>query len=172
MKISTPRLTLRNWCEEDRAAFAALHADPEVMYDLGGSFDRTHSDAKFDRYVTAFDQHGFCRWAILDANGRFIGYTGIMPHGADHPLGVHVDIGWRLARPAWGRGYATEAAKAALDDGFRRLAFREVLAYTSSNNLRSQSVMTRAGMVREPRRDFALPETSWCGLVWAATPTH
>ncbi len=171
MKISTPRLILRNWREEDRAAFAAMHADPQVMHDLGGTFDRTRSDTKFDRYVAAFEQHGVCRWTVLDLNGQFIGYTGIILQGADHPLGAHADIGWWLVRSAWGHGYATEAAKAALEDGFRRLAFEEVLAYTAAGNLRSQAVMTRAGLVRAPQRDFTLPETGWHGFVWVARPT-
>lgn len=170
MQISTPRLILRNWREEDRAAFAVMHGDAEVMHDLGGPFDQAHSDTKFDRYVAAYEQHGFCRWAVLETNGQFVGYTGIMPHGTDHRLGPHADVGWRLVRSAWGHGYAEEAAEAALEDGVRRLAFEEVFAYTTPDNLRSQSVMARLGLIREPHRDFTLPETGWRGLVWTAKP--
>lgn len=170
MIISTPRLTLRPWRERDRDAFARLHADPEIMADLGGPFDRARSDTKFDRYAAAFERHGLCRWAVLGSAGELLGYTGIMQHGAGHPLGAHADIGWRFTRSAWGHGYATEAAKAALEDGFARGGLAEVLAYTSADNSRSQAVMKHLGLTREERRDFTLPDTGWRGLVWVARP--
>jgi RimJ/RimL family protein N-acetyltransferase len=87
--IRTDRLRLRNWRESDRDAFALLNAAPEVTQDLGGPLDRIESDAKFDRYVAAFDRHGFCRWALEDLNGQFLGYTGVMPSRPGHPLGPH-----------------------------------------------------------------------------------
>jgi len=77
--IRSDRLKLRNWRESDRDAFAGLNAAPEVTQDLGGPLDRSESDAKFDRYVAAFDQRGFCRWALEDLDGQFLGYTGVMP---------------------------------------------------------------------------------------------
>jgi len=168
VKISTPRLTLRDWRAEDREAFAAMHADPEVMDDLGGVFDRQRSDEKFDRYVAAFARQGFTRWAIHCGNEGFIGYAGIMAHGAGHALGEHCDIGWRLVRAAWGHGYATEAARAALDDGFARAGLAEVLAYTAPGNGRSQAVIGRLGLVRDAARDFTIADTGWRGLVWFA----
>lgn len=166
--IPTPRLTLCSWREADRDAFAAMHADADVMHDLGGVFDRARSDAKFERYKAAFDANGFCRWAIEDGTGTFLGYAGIMRQGFDHPLGVHVDIGWRLVRSAWGHGYATEAASAALKDSFTRVGLTEVFAYTSPDNIRSQAVMARLNMARDPSYDFTIPESGWRGLVWVA----
>lgn len=168
MEIITPRLTLRDWHEEDRDAFAALHADPDVMADLGGPFDRMRSDTKLDHYRAAYKREGICRWAVTDKAGALLGYCGIMPHGADHPLGTHHDIGWRLIRAAWGQGYATEAARAALGDGFTRAGFKEVLAYTVPDNLRSQAVIARLGLVREVARDFTIADSGWPGLVWVA----
>ena len=141
--IRTDRLRLRNWRESDSDAFARLNAAPEVTPDLGGPLDSFESDAKFDRYVAAFERHGFCRWALEDLSGQFLGYAGIMPSRPGHPLGPHADIGWRLVHAAWGQGYATEAAKASLRDAFKRVGLKEVLAYTSADNIRSQTVIQR-----------------------------
>jgi RimJ/RimL family protein N-acetyltransferase len=170
MIIDTPRTRLRWWREGDRDAFAALHADPEVMADYGGPLDRAQSDAKLDRYAAAFARGGFGRWAVESTAGAFLGYAGIMPSRPEHPLGPHVEIGWRLVRSAWGQGYATEAATAALRDGFARCALAEVIAYTAPDNLRSQAVMARLRLRRDPSRDFSAPDgrRTWHGLVWVA----
>jgi RimJ/RimL family protein N-acetyltransferase len=171
MIINTARTRLRCWREADREAFAALHAHPEVMLDYGGTLSRAESDAKFDRYVAAFNQLGFCRWAIERLDGEFLGYAGIMPSPPQHPLGPHMEIGWRLVRHAWGHGYATEAAAAALNDGFTRAGLTEVVAYTASDNLRSQAVMARLRLQRDPTRDFTANYSrvgAWQGLVWVA----
>jgi len=170
--LRAARLTLRRWRETDREAFAALNGDPEVTRDLGGPLDRSQSDAKFDRYVATFERHGFCRWALQDSQQHFLGYAGVMPSPPDHPLGPHAEIGWRLARPAWGQGYATEAAAAALLDAFTRIGLGEVQAYTSHDNVRSQAVMQRLGLQRDPARDFShvYDGRPWQGLVWGARP--
>jgi RimJ/RimL family protein N-acetyltransferase len=168
--IRSDRLMLRNWRESDRDAFAALNAAPEVTHDLGGPLNRGQSDAKFDRYVAAFDRQGFCRWAIEDSDGQFLGYAGVMPSRPGHPLGPHADIGWRLVRSAWGRGYATEAARASLRDVFERTNLQEVLAYTSVDNVRSQAVIRRLNMQRAAALDYSEPLGAgmWHGLVWIA----
>ncbi|MDJ0767867.1 MAG: GNAT family N-acetyltransferase [Ilumatobacter sp.] len=174
-QISTPRLTLRPWCDSDRSVFARLHADPAVMADLGGPIDRRRSDAKLDRYVSMFDRHGLTRWAVDRSDGSFLGYAGIMLVEGDHPLGVHHEIGWRLRRAAWGKGYATEAASAALHDAFTRVGLSEVLAYTSVDNVRSQAVMRRLELTRDPSRDFTAVYDDigeWNGLVWVADPSR
>jgi RimJ/RimL family protein N-acetyltransferase len=170
--IYSDRLRLRNWQDSDRDAFAALNAAPEVTQDLGGPLDRTDSDAKFDRYMAAFDRHGFCRWALEDSNGQFLGYTGVMPSRPGHPLGPHADIGWRLKRSAWGRGYATEAARASLRDVFERALLKEVLAYTSADNIRSRAVIERLKLQRTASLDYSEPLGAgmWRGLVWVARP--
>lgn len=166
----TKRLLLRRWRETDRASFAAMHRDREVMDDLGGPITEADSSCKFDGYVEAWAQYGFGRWAV-ESDGEFLGYVGVMPHRGDHPLGPHDEIGWRLDRRCWGHGYATEAAVAALRDAFDRVGLSEVLAYTAPENLRSQAVMDRLGLRREASRDFSMPYAPlgvWHGLVWVA----
>ena len=172
MVIDTPRLRLRCWAEADRDAFAAMHADPAVMHDYGGPISRRESDAKLDRYMAAYGNDGFSRWAVETRDGDFLGYAGPITSGPDHPLGLHVQIGWRLVRRAWGFGYATEASRAALDDAFDRVRLEAVVAYTSPDNLRSQAVMMRLQMRRDRSRDFTADYAAikgWRGLVWEAS---
>lgn len=171
--IDTPRLRLRPWRASDKPALAAMNADAEVSTDLGGPLSRAASDAKLDRYAAAFEQHGFTRWLIENHAGDFLGYAGVMPGWNGHPLGDHHEIGWRLVRAAWGQGYASEAAHAALADAFQRTDLREILAYTAPDNLRSQAVMARLRLQRDPSRDFTAQYDSaaaWDGLVWFTTP--
>lgn len=168
--IETPRLRLLPWAERHRAAFAALHACPEVMEDLGGPIGRAESDRKFDRYVAAQCEHGVSRLAVETKDSTFIGYAGVMPRlAADHPLGAHYEIGWRFMHAAWGQGFATEAARAALDHAVRAAGIEEVIAYTGAENFRSQAVMRKLGLARRPSLDFrqALDNgREWQGLVW------
>jgi RimJ/RimL family protein N-acetyltransferase len=149
-----------------------LNAAPEVTWDLGGPLDRSASDAKFDRYVATFERHGFCRWALEDLSGQFLGYTGVMPSRSGHPLGPHADIGWRLVHAAWGRGYATEAAKASLRDVFERVHLQEVLACTSADNVRSRAVIQRLKLQRAASLDYSerVGAGMWHGMVWVARP--
>lgn len=171
--ILSDRLRLRSWRDSDGDAFAALNADPVVSRDLGGPLSRGQSDAKLARYVAAFEQLGFCRWLVEDLNGQFLGYAGVMPSRPGHPLGRHFDIGWRVVRAAWGSGYATEAAKASLRDAFERVHLKEVLAYTSADNVRSRAVIKRLSMQRAASLDYSEPigRAMWQGLVWMARPS-
>jgi RimJ/RimL family protein N-acetyltransferase len=171
--LHTDRLRLKPWQECHREAFALLHADPIVMADQGGPLTRAESDTKLDRYRIAFKQTQICRWAVETLEGDFLGYSGVMMRlSGTHPLGPHYDLGWRLVRSAWGHGFATESARAALDHAFLRLGVHEILAYTSETNLRSQAVMRRLRLRRDSTRDFEGVYDGlkyWRGLVWVAT---
>ncbi len=152
-----------------------MNADPVVMADLGGPLTRFQSDAKLDLFESCFASHGYGRWVVEDpaasADDRFLGYCGLKPHGEDHPLGPHSDIGWRLCHRAWGQGYATEAAQAALEDAFGRAGLSTVYSYTAADNHRSQSVMTKLGLDRREDLDFVIPDEvlrQWSALVWVA----
>jgi RimJ/RimL family protein N-acetyltransferase len=173
MRIKTQRLLLRPWQSTDLLSFVELHADREVMHDYGGPLDRDASAQKLQRYRNAFERHLVCRFALETHAGDFIGYAGVMPAASVHPLGPHFDIGWRLRRSAWGQGYATEAARASLDDAFLRLGPEEILAYAAPGNRRSLAVMHRLGLRRDPDRDFTTTYDGygqWHGLVWVAKP--
>lgn len=171
--IETERLKLVRWSDAHADPFAAMHADPLVMNDQGGPIGRPDSDAKLDYYATAWREHDVSRWAVEDRAGRFLGYAGVMLRTADeHPLGRHFEIGWRFVRDAWGYGYATESAKAALADAFERIRPNEILSYTSADNTRSQAVMARLKLRRAPSRDFTAryPNVGpWHGMVWIAS---
>jgi RimJ/RimL family protein N-acetyltransferase len=161
MRLETDRLVLRRWRDEDRDTFARICTDPEVMKWLGGVLTRAEADARVDRVEAEFEALGHGRFLVeRKADGAFLGWCGVMRAHESLPIGGEPEIGWRLVREAWGQGYATEAARAALDYGFRRLLFPHVLAFTSPDNLRSQAVMCRLGLVREPRRDFDYPGLS------------
>ncbi|GAA2232959.1 GNAT family N-acetyltransferase [Streptomyces nogalater] len=134
-----------------------MNADPEVREHLGDLLTRDQSDASVARFQADFDRRGYGWWAVeVRATGRFIGFAGLDPVDDGMPF-TGVEIGWRLARSAWGQGYATEAALAVLAYGFDTLGLPEILAVTTSANHRSQAVMRRIGMTRDPADDFDDP---------------
>ena len=153
--IDTARLRLRGWRDADRAPFAALNADPEVMRYLSKQLSREESDAFVDRIMARWAERGHGLWAVeRQADGTFLGFTGLAWHDFDAAFTPAVEIGWRLGREAWGHGYATEAAAAALAWGFEVLGLDEILSWTTVDNVRSQRVMRRIGMTHDPADDF------------------
>ncbi len=154
--IRTARLLLREWREEDREPWAAMNADPEVMEFFPSTLDRDESDRAFDRLSSALVERGWGLWAV-DLDGRFIGFTGLNPVSIEVSFAPAVEIGWRLARSAWGHGFATEAAEAALGVAFGKLGLTEVVSFTAVGNLRSRNVMERLGMRRDDGGEFDHP---------------
>lgn len=152
--IKTSRLVLRPWLLSDLDAFSRMHRDNEVMADMNGPLTADASKVKLDRYLTAFRTDGYSRWCVEDHEKRFVGYVGINYHAKHNWLGQHDEIGWRLNKSFWGQGFATEAAKAALDDGLGRLRLPRVFSCTSPTNLRSQSVMAKLPLSRCANLDF------------------
>lgn len=156
--IETERLVLRLWRDEDLLPFAQMCADEEVMRWLGGVLTKEDAQAYMDRASDAYARLGMARFAIeRKADGAFLGACGLMPSHPRLPLPPFIDIGWRLSRLAWGKGYATEAANAVMRDGFDRLELAEIVAITARINLRSRAVMQRLGMARDAASDFADP---------------
>lgn len=157
-EMRTSRLLLSRWRPEDLEAFAAMNADPEVMEFFPAPLERASSDALVDRIKAGFAEHGFGLWALkVASSGGFVGFTGLSVPGFAAAFMPAVEIGWRLARRAWGQGYATEAAAAVLDAAFGPLGLTAVVSFTSVANLRSQAVMRRLGMTHDPAEDFDHP---------------
>ena len=142
-ELTTARLLLRRWRDDDLVPFAALNADPEVMEHFPAPLTREQSDAMVGRIEAAFEEHGYGLWAVEDATG-FVGFTGLAWQTFASPFTPALEVGWRLARSAWGQGYATEAATAALTHGFEHVD--SIVSLTAVPNVRSQAVMQRIGM--------------------------
>lgn len=162
--LATERLILRPWQESDLAPFAALNADARVMEYMPARLDRAGSDALVARAQAHFDRHGFGPWAVELRSGEpgsgdagLIGFVGLMVPSFEAHFTPCVEVGWRLAFVHWGRGYATEAAQAALAFGFGSAGLDEIVSFTSVGNARSRAVMERLGMRRDPADDFDHP---------------
>jgi len=149
---------MRRWRSADREPFAALNADDEVMRYFPSTMSREESDALVDRIEADFDRFGFGLWALeVRSNGDLIGFTGLGVPRFEASFVPAVEVGWRLARAAWGNGYASEAARAALTEGFDTYGLEEIVSFTSEGNLRSRAVMERLGMSHDPDDDFEHP---------------
>jgi len=156
--IRTRRLALRRWRPADRAPFAALNADPEVMAHFPNRLDRAASDAFADKIEAGFEANGFGLWALerLDT-AEFIGFTGLsVPKFSAH-FTPAVEVGWRLCRAAWGQGFATEAGRQALAVGFENYRLAEIVSFTATGNAASRAVMRRLGMAEDPDGGFDHP---------------
>lgn len=154
--IETERLLLRRWRGSDVAPYAALNADAEVMRYFPESMwlDAAGSKAQVERFDRRFDDLGFGLYALERRDtGAFIGFTGLNPMPDRVPGAGGVEVGWRLAREAWGHGFATEAARASVAHGFGTLGLTEIWSMTAVLNTPSQAVMRRLGMVQHARFD-------------------
>lgn len=162
-ELVTPRLRLRQWRETDKPAFAVLNADPDVMRFFPSIQTREQSDRSISVWAAELDERGWSNWALEQlSDGSFVGFVGLTVPRRALPFMPCVEIGYRLARQHWGKGYATEAGREALRFGFEELALQEVVSFTAKLNLPSQAVMHRLGMVNADE-DFdhpALPEGS------------
>ena len=155
---TTERVILRRWREDDLAPFAAMNADPMTMRFMPGPMTEEETRGQIARFEEHHRLHGFGVWAV-EAPGvaPLIGFTGLARVGFEAHFTPAVEIGWRFAPAYWGKGYATEAAKAALRFGFEDLTLDQIVSFTVAANKPSWSVMERLGMTRDPREDFDHP---------------
>ena len=161
MEIGTERLILRGWRESDLEPWAAMNADPEVRRYLGPLLTPGQAEAWVLNFQDDLDRRGFGFWAVeVRASGEFVGFTGLGILDDEMPVDGSVEVAWRLARTAWGHGYATEAALAVMEYGFGPLGLSEIVAVAMAENVRSRAVMERIGMNRDPAGDFDDPDVS------------
>lgn len=157
-ELASERLLLRQWLPEDLEPFAAFSADPEAMRYFPATHTREQSDALAREFARAIDERGWGFWAVEVRDGpSFIGFVGLTEPSFDAHFTPAVEVGWRLGREHWGRGYATEAARAAVQYGFGELNLNEIVAITVPANIRSRRVMDRLGMTYDPAGDFDHP---------------
>jgi len=156
--LRTKRLLLRRWRDADRSPFARINSDPEVMRYRLSPLGSRESDELIEEIEACFDKNGFGLWAVeRTEDSRLLGFAGLATSDFGAPFCPAVDVGWRLARDAWGYGYATEAAIASLDYAFGELRLSEVVAHTTSHNQPSRAVMRRLGMTHDSTDDFDGP---------------
>ncbi len=156
--METPRLILRAVDDGDRDGFAAMCADPQVMRYFPSPMTRQESDANIDAIIAHRATHGFAANAVEIKGGpRFIGIVGLWQVRAVLPFAPAVEILWRLAKEFHLLGYASEAARACLDDGFMQHGLHEIISFTARVNTPSQAVMRSIGMSHNPREDFDHP---------------
>ncbi len=156
--LDTDRLILREWKDEDIPAFIAMNQDPRVMEFFPALRTEQESRALVERICQHFRAHGFGAFAVeLKATGEFIGFTSLMIPDFEAHFTPCVEIGWRLAHKFWGKGYATEAAKAVLKEGFEKHGLEEIVSFTSMLNKPSMRVMEKIGLKRDLNGDFDHP---------------
>ncbi len=157
-ELRTERLRLRRWQPADRAPFAAMNADPRVMEHFPALMSQEESDASYARIRAHFEQHGFGLWAVEILGGaEFAGFIGLNTTRFEVHFTPCIEIGWRLAADTWGRGFATEGARAALAFAFETLRLEEIVSFTVPDNQRSRRVMEKLGMTHQARDDFEHP---------------
>ncbi|MEO8266404.1 MAG: GNAT family N-acetyltransferase [Ilumatobacteraceae bacterium] len=159
-RLMTARLLMREWRDRDRAPYAALNGDPDVMRHFPSTLTAQQSDEMIDRMTARWRDRGFGLWAVerLDSS-ELIGFVGLAAPEWQAPFTPCVEVGWRLAKQHWGNGFAPEAARAALAWGFEHVELPDdqFLSFTTTRNLKSQRVMDKIGMVRDPDLDFDHP---------------
>jgi RimJ/RimL family protein N-acetyltransferase len=163
-EIETERLLLRRWRDEDRKPYARMCADPKVMRYLPATMSREESAEQIAGFVCHWEERGFGLWAVEEkASGEFIGFIGLMRHEDWHEGEHKTEVGWRLGRAYWGRGLATEGARASVRYGFEGLGLERIISITLPGNAASRRVMEKAGLTYRG-------ETRWKGhdVIWYA----
>ena len=158
MSIDTNRLILRPWAEPDKLPFAELSQGETATQFLLPLASRELSDAWIERQIAHDAKHGFCFWAVEDrSSGAFVGAVGLIHVSYEAHFTPAVEVGWRIARPFWGNGYAPEAAWASICFGFATLGLAEIVANAAVDNVNSRRVMEKLGMRHDTADDFDHP---------------
>jgi len=158
MELETERLLLRQWKESDLVVFQKLNSDPEVMEYFPATLSQEESDAVAQKCKEFISDRGWSFWAVeLKSSNEFIGFVGLHEPDSKLPFTPCVEIGWRLLKSFWGKGYATEAAHKSLEYSFNELGLSEVVSFTTVSNLRSRAVMEKLGL-KNSKQNFEHPD--------------
>lgn len=156
--LVTDRLILRRWRDEDREPFQAMNADPRVMEFFPTLLTPEETDEAIGRFEQHFERHGFGLYATeLIETKTFIGFIGLSVPTFEAPFMPAVEIGWRIAYDYWGRGLASEGARAVVRHAFGQLKLLSIVSFTSIANVRSRRVMENLGMVHDAGAEFDHP---------------
>ncbi|OGN55183.1 MAG: GNAT family N-acetyltransferase [Chlamydiae bacterium RIFCSPHIGHO2_12_FULL_44_59] len=157
--IQTERLILRQWCDQDLEPFAVMNADPHVMEFFPSTLSRKESNDLAKRIADKITEQSWGLWAVsIPHIADFIGFIGLAKPTFEAHFTPAVEIGWRLAFDYWGKGYATEGAKAVLKYGFQKLFLNEIVSFTAVQNMRSRKIMEKIGLHHELKDDFDHPK--------------
>ena len=156
--LKTNRLLLRQWIENDFLPFAEMCSDKDVMEFFPKVQTQEESYKMGLKIQSLINERGWGMWAIEIPNEhKFIGFVGLHVPSDNLPFSPCVEIGWRLSKKHWGKGYATEAAKEILEYAFNTLNLSEVVSFTALANFRSRAVMQKIGM-RDSGQNFMHPD--------------
>jgi len=157
MIIETERLILREWKKSDVDSMATINQDPKVMEFFPSTRSYAETEKFIDGNIRAYEKYGYCLYAVeLKEGHKFIGFVGLNYTDFAAHFTPAVEIGWRLGSQFWGKGYATEGAKAALDYGFKKCGLKEIVSFTVPTNVRSIRVMEKMGLKLDG--NFAHPQ--------------
>jgi RimJ/RimL family protein N-acetyltransferase len=159
--IETQRLILRTWRPEDADAYFQINQDPKVIEFLRGPLTREQVNDFISAVNRHQEKHGYTLWAVeLKETTELMGFIGLNYTDWEAHFTPAVEVGWRLGSQFWGKGYATEGAKASVDYGFKQCGLKEIVSFTTPANVRSIRVMERIGLTRDPNGDFANPKVA------------
>ena len=156
--FETERIHLRRWEDDDRAPFARMNGDPMIMEYMPRPLTEADSNRLVDRFIQHYDKHGYGLYVLeRKEDGAFMGFTGLQKVPFKAAFTPATEIAWRLDYAFWGKGYASEAAKAVLAHGFDAQGLDEIVAFTVHDNVRSIGVMENVGMSRVKGGAFDYP---------------
>lgn len=157
--LETDRICLREWLPEDSEPFSRMNSDPLIMEYFPRVLDEAATDKLIGRFQDHFKQYGFGMYALENKETqKFMGFVGLAHVRDIFPFGPTVEMAWRLEYEYWGKGFASEAARAVLDYAFNELKLNEVVAFSVYDNLRAIHMMEKLGMAHDENGDFDYPK--------------
>ncbi len=161
LHMETSRLVIRQWQSTDYEPFSQMNQDPEVMQYFPKLLTPAESHAMIEKSITGLEQDKVGFWAVQSKDiGEFLGFVALAKVQFDCKFKGSIEIGWRLKKTAWGKGFASEGARKLLEYGFLTLGLPEIVSLTAKVNQRSWRVMERIGMRTNEADDFEHPKVA------------